>query len=80
MSSPLGNIGKEKDDPLASFNSTPLSLLEEESRKVVVGYNLERIPFIHRGLRIFTDSKSRGFAALQIAAKEGYVYTRFCFQ
>lgn len=77
--SPLNNIVKDRDDELvqSSFNSSVLSLLAEEtSKKDVVEYCLERIPFIHRGLRVFTDSKSRGFAVLQVSSKEGYVYVK----
>lgn len=72
--SPFSNSAKEKGDTFAQSppNTTPLSLLAKgEPKRDVVEYCLERIPFIHRGLRVFTDSKSRGFALLQIAAKEG---------
>ncbi|XP_068698933.1 inhibitor of Bruton tyrosine kinase-like isoform X2 [Montipora foliosa] len=71
-SSPLRNFTKEKDHSHAPASSSVLSLLaEEESKKDVLRFRLERIPYIHRGLRVFTDNKSRGFAALQISPKEG---------
>ena len=71
-SSPLRNFTKEKDHAHAPASSSVLSLLaEEESKKDVLRFRLERIPYIHRGLRVFTDNKSRGFAALQISPKEG---------
>ncbi|XP_078373752.1 inhibitor of Bruton tyrosine kinase-like isoform X1 [Oculina patagonica] len=73
--SPLSYISKEKDETLAhSFpNTTPLSLLVKDKAKkdTVVEYCLERIPLVHRGRQIFTDSKSRGFAVLQVASVEG---------
>ena len=77
-SSLLGNISKDKDETLtqAFLNTTPLSLLlkEEESKKdTVVEYWLERIPLVHRGHRVFTDSKCRGFSVLQVASNEGCV-------
>ncbi|KAJ7388445.1 hypothetical protein OS493_037607, partial [Desmophyllum pertusum] len=74
-SSPLSDITKEKDETLSrSFpNTTPLSALAKDKVKTdaVLEYCLERIALIHRGQRIFTDSKSRGFAVLQVASKEG---------
>ena len=80
-SSLLSNISKGKDDTLAQAfpNVTPLSLLLKDSEKKdkVVEYSLERIPLVHRGQRIFTDTKSRGFAVLQVASKEGFVLPTF---
>ncbi|CAH3121307.1 unnamed protein product [Pocillopora meandrina] len=68
-------ILKEKDEALSqSFPSTtPLSCLAKEKAKkdTFVEYNLERIPLIHRGQQIFTDSKSRGCAVLQVSSREG---------
>lgn len=76
MSSPLINmILKEKDEKLShSFPSTTsLGCLAEEKAKkdIFVEYNLERIPLIHHGQQIFTDSKSRGCAVLQVSSREG---------
>lgn len=76
LSSPITNmILKEKDEALSqSFPSTtPLSCLAKEKAKkdTFVEYNLERIPLIHRGQQIFTDSKSRGCAVLQVSSREG---------
>jgi len=73
----LSNISKDKDETLAQAfpNTTPLSLLvkDKEKKETVVEYSLERIPLVHRGQRVFTDSKSRGFAVLQVASNEGCV-------
>ena len=53
--------------------SSYLSLLvEEEAKKDVLRFHLERIRHVHRGVRVFTDSKSRGFALLQVSPKQGY--------
>ena len=76
-SSVLSNISKDKDETLAlAFpNTTPLSLLvkDKEKKDTVVEYSLERIPLVHHGQHVFTDSKSRGFAVLQVASNEGCV-------
>ena len=77
-SSPLlGNISKDKDETLAHafLNSTPLSLLlkDKEKKNPVIEYWLERIPFVYRGQRVFTDSKCRGFTVLQVASNDGCV-------
>ncbi|CAH3153614.1 unnamed protein product, partial [Porites evermanni] len=73
---PLSNFSDDKDTCITltkSFSdSTLLRLLVKETcKKEALWYCLERIPFIHRGLRVFTDSKSKGFAVLQIYAREG---------
>ena len=76
-SSMFGNTSKDKDGTLAQAfpNTTPLSLLlkDQEKKDAVVEYWLERIPLVHRGQRVFTDSKSRGFAVLQVPSNEGCV-------
>ena len=77
---PLSNLSDDKDTCITltkSFSdSSLLSLLVKENcKKEALWYCLERIPFIHRGLRVFTDSKSKGSAVLQISAREGYVFS-----
>ena len=72
VSSPLRNFANDKDHAHVQSRSSVLGLLaEEESKKDVLWFCLERIPHIHRGHRVFTDKESRGFSALQIAFKEG---------
>lgn len=76
-SSLLSNTSKDKDEAsVQAFpNTSPVSVLvkDKEKKDVVVEYCLERIPVVHRGQRVCTDSKSRGFAVLQVASNEGYV-------
>ena len=77
---PLSNLSDDKDTCTTltkSFSDSSLLRLvvKENCKKEALWYCLERIPFIHRGLRVFTDSKSKGFAVLQISAKEGYVFS-----
>ena len=77
---PLSNLSDDKDTCTTltkSFSDSSLLrlLVKENCKKEALWYCLERIPFIHRGLRVFTDSKSKGFAVLQISAKEGYVFS-----
>ena len=76
-SSLLSNISKDKDEThVQSFpNTSLLSVLvkDKEKKDAIVDYCLERIPLVHRGQRVFTDSKSRGFAVLQVASNEGYM-------
>ena len=77
ISSLLSNISRDKDETnLQAFpNTSPLNVLvkDKEKKDVIVEYCLERIPLVHRGQRVFTDSKSRGFAVLQVASNEGCV-------
>lgn len=77
---PLSNLSDDKDTCTTltkSFSDSSLLrlLVKENCKKEALWYCLERIPFIHRGLRVFTDSKSKGFAVLQISAREGYVFS-----
>ena len=77
---PLSNLSDDKDTCTTltkSFSDSSLLrlLVKENCKKEALWYCLERIPVIHRGLRVFTDSKSKGFAVLQISAKEGYVFS-----
>ncbi|XP_074626926.1 inhibitor of Bruton tyrosine kinase-like [Acropora palmata] len=67
-------LRKEKHDRHAQshYGSSHLNLLvEEESKKDVLRFHLERIRHVHRGVRVFTDSESRGFALLQVSPKQG---------
>ena len=77
---PLSNLSDDKDTCVTltkSFSDSSLLrlLVKENCKKEALWYCLERIPVIHRGLRVFTDSKSKGFAVLQISAREGYVFS-----
>ena len=69
---------KEETNVQAFPNTSSLSVLvkDKEKKVAIVEYCLERIPLVHRGQRVFTDSKSRGFAVLQVASNEGYVLCR----
>ena len=77
---PLSNLSDDKDTCVTltkSFSDSSLLrlLVKENCKKEALWYCLERIPVIHRGLRVFTDSTSKGFAVLQISAREGYVFS-----
>ena len=77
---PLSNLSDDKDTCITltkSFSDSSLLrlLVKENCKKEALWYCLERIPVIHRGLRVFTDSTSKGFAVLQISAREGYVFS-----
>ena len=77
---PLSNLSDDKDTCTTltkSFSDSSLLrlLVKENCKKEALWYCLERIPVIHRGLRVFTDSTSKGFAVLQISAREGYVFS-----
>ena len=77
---PLSNLSDDKDTCITltkSFSDSSLLrlLVKENCKKEALWYCLERIPFIHRGLRVFTDSSSKGFAVLQISAREGCVFS-----
>ena len=77
---PLSNLSDDKATCITltkSFSDSSLLrlLVKENCKKEALWYCLERIPVIHRGLRVFTDSTSKGFAVLQISAREGYVFS-----
>ena len=77
---PLSNLSDDKDTCITltkSFSDSSFLrlLVKENCKKEALWYCLERIPVIHRGLRVFTDSTSKGFAVLQISAREGYVFS-----
>ncbi|XP_048577771.1 inhibitor of Bruton tyrosine kinase isoform X2 [Nematostella vectensis] len=63
----------QSDDVIPDVKRTPSSssltqlglLMGDWNRKDFIGYHAERIPMVHRGMRIFTDAKSKGFAVLQ---------------
>ncbi|EDO32084.1 predicted protein, partial [Nematostella vectensis] len=63
----------QSDDVITDVKRTPSSssltqlglLMGDWNRKDFIGYHAERIPMVHRGMRIFTDAKSKGFAVLQ---------------
>ncbi|XP_031570071.1 inhibitor of Bruton tyrosine kinase-like [Actinia tenebrosa] len=42
-------------------------------QKEVINYNVTRCPMVHRGIKVFTDGKSKGFAVLQVDPSTGLV-------